>query len=149
MLSRDGPSRNSAHGNSYGSYGRGSDYDLVDLIRRISIFPKLERIRISSIEITELNDKFMKELSENEKICDHLHIPLQSGSDLILNKMNRKYDKDYYRDTIKKIRNIRPNISITTDLIVGFPYETDEEFEKLTNSCKKYNLLKYTLFHFL
>lgn len=131
-----------------GSYGRGSDYDLVDLIRRISIFPKLERIRISSIEITELNDKFMKELSENEKICDHLHIPLQSGSDLILNKMNRKYDKDYYRDTIKKIRNIRPNISITTDLIVGFPYETDEEFEKTYEFLQEIQFTKIHTFPF-
>lgn len=131
-----------------GSYGRGEDYDLTDLIRKISINPKLDRIRISSIEITELNDKFMDELKNNKKICNHLHIPLQSGSDVVLEKMNRKYDTNYYRDKIIEIRAIRPDISITTDLIVGFPYETEEEFDKTYDFIKEIGFTKIHTFPF-
>ena len=127
-----------------GSYGCGKDYDLVDLIREISKNPKLLRVRISSIEITELNDKFLEELKNNPKICNHLHVPLQSGSDVILKKMNRKYDTKYFYDKVKKLRDIRPDISITTDLIVGFPYETDEEFE---NTYKFLKSVKFTKIH--
>lgn len=131
-----------------GSYGRGEDFDLVDLIKRISINPNLERIRISSIEITELNDKFMDELKNNPKICNHLHIPLQSGSDIVLSKMNRKYDTKYYLDKINEIRSIRPDISITTDLIIGFPYETDIEFNNTYNFLKKVGFTKIHTFPF-
>lgn len=131
-----------------GSYGRGEDFDLVDLIRRISTNPNLERIRISSIEITELNEKFMEELKNNPKICNHLHIPLQSGSDVVLKHMNRKYDTKYYLDKIKEIRSIRPDISITTDLIVGFPYETNEEFENTYNFLKEVEFTKIHTFPF-
>ena len=111
-------------------------YDLTDLINELSKIEDLLRIRISSIEITELNDKFLNMLSTNKKVCDHLHIPLQAGSDEILKRMNRKYDLKYYEEKIKKIRMIRPDISITTDIIVGFPYETDKLFnETLEFSC--------------
>ena len=127
-----------------GSYGDGKDYDLVDLIREISKNPRLMRVRISSIEITELNDKFLEELRTNQKICNHLHIPLQSGSDVILSKMNRKYDTLYFKNKIEKIRQLRPNISITTDLIVGFPYETDEEFN---NTYKFIDEIGFTKIH--
>lgn len=127
-----------------GSYGYGEDYDLVDLIREISKNPNLLRVRISSIEITELGDKFLEELANNPKICDHLHIPLQSGSDLVLSKMNRKYDTAYFAKKIADIKKIRPNISITTDLIVGFPYETDEEFN---NTYKFIEKIKFTKVH--
>ncbi len=127
-----------------GSYGTGTPYDLVDLIRKISTIDNLERIRISSIEITELSDKFLEELKTNPKICDHMHIPLQSGSDIVLKYMNRKYDLKYYEEKIDKIRSIRPNISITTDLIVGFPHETDEEFENTLEFLKK---IKFTKIH--
>lgn len=131
-----------------GSYGTNKDYDLVDLIRRISKIDDLERIRISSIEITELNDKFLTELEHNKKICNHLHIPLQSGSTEILKKMNRKYDAKYYREKISKIRSIRPNISITTDLIVGFPYETDELFEETYRFIEEIGFTKVHTFPF-
>ncbi len=117
-----------------GSYGVGKDYDLVDLIRRITQNDNIKRIRISSIEVTELNDKFMEELRINEKISDHMHIPLQSGSNEILKKMNRKYNIDEFKSIINKLRKIRPNINITTDLIVGFPEESDaNHLETLRN----------------
>lgn len=123
-----------------------NDYDLTDLINELSKIDDLLRIRISSIEITELNDKFLNMLSENKKVCDHLHIPLQAGSDEILKKMNRKYDLKYYEEKIKKIRMIRPDISITTDIIVGFPYETDELFNETLEFARKMNFSKIHVF---
>lgn len=123
-----------------------NDYDLTDLINELSKIEDLLRIRISSIEITELNDKFLNMLSTNKKVCDHLHIPLQAGSDEILEKMNRKYDLKYYEEKIKKIRMIRPDISITTDIIVGFPYETDELFNETLEFSRKMNFSKIHVF---
>jgi len=129
-----------------GSYGTGLDYDLTDLIHEISKFDGLKRIRISSIEITELNDKFMEELKNNNKICNHLHVPIQSGSDKILKLMNRKYTIEEYKNIINKIRNIRPNINITTDLIVGFPTETEEDFIETINNLKQFEFSKIHTF---
>ena len=129
-----------------GSYGTGLDYDLTDLIHEISKLDKLKRIRISSIEITELNDKFLIELKNNNKICDHLHIPIQSGSDKILKLMNRKYNIEEYKNIINKIRNIRPDINITTDLIVGFPTETEEDFNETLKSIKQIGFSKIHTF---
>lgn len=123
-----------------------NDYDLTDLINELSKIEDLLRIRISSIEITELNDKFLNMLSTNKKVCDHLHIPLQAGSDEILKKMNRKYDLKYYEDKINKIRMIRPDISITTDIIVGFPYETDKLFNETLEFSRKMNFSKIHVF---
>lgn len=127
-----------------GHYGEDKDYDLTDLIRKLSKIDKLYRIRISSIEITEITDKFLNELKTNKKIVDHMHIPLQSGTDKILKLMNRKYDMKYYFDKINKIRDIRPNIAITTDVIVGFPNETDEDFNETKETIKK---LEFTELH--
>ena len=127
-----------------GSYGTGENFDIVDLIRRISVLDKLKRIRISSIEITELNDKFLDELKINPKICNHLHVPIQSGCDKILKLMNRKYTIEEFLDKINKIREIRPDINFTTDLIVGFPTETDEDFKETINNLK---LIKFSKIH--
>lgn len=129
-----------------GHYGEDKDYDLVDLIRLITPLEGLLRIRISSIEITELNDKFMEELKVNNKLCNHMHIPLQSGSNEILKRMNRKYTKEEFISIIEKLRCIRPNISITTDLIVGFPYETNELFQETIDTIKKIGFTKIHTF---
>ena len=123
-----------------------NNHDLTDLINELSKIDNILRIRISSIEITELNDKFLIMLEKNKKVCDHLHIPLQAGSDEILKRMNRKYDLKYYEDKINRIRSIRPNISITTDIIVGFPYETDELFNSTLEFAKKMNFSKIHVF---
>ncbi len=128
------------HTGSYNYEG----HDLVDVINALSEIPGLERIRLSSVEITELNEKFMEMLKNNPKFCDHLHIPLQAGSDEILKKMNRKYDLKYFFDKIEEIRSIRPNISITTDIIVGFPEETEEMFNETYENAKK---LKFSKIH--
>lgn len=121
-------------------------HDLSDLLEELCKIDDIKRIRISSIEITELNDKFMETLKNNPKICNHLHIPLQSGSNTVLKKMNRKYDLTYFKEKIEKIRSIRPDISITTDIIVGHPYETDEEFQNTLAFAKDIKFSKIHVF---
>ena len=107
---------------------------------------ELLRLRISSIETTELNEEVLSILEKEKILVDHLHIPIQAGSNEILKKMNRKYDLDYFFHKIEQIRKIRPNISITTDLIVGFPGESEELFEKTIETCKKINFSKIHVF---
>ncbi len=128
-----------------GSYNS-ENHDLSDLIKELSSIKDLERIRISSIEITELNSKFMEVLKTCPKVCNHLHIPLQSGSEKILKRMNRKYDKAYFEEKIKEIRAIRPDIAITTDIIVGHPYETDSDFEECLKFAESLNFAKIHVF---
>ena len=125
-----------------------SNHDLTDLIHEISKEPNLKKIRISSIEITEINDKFLNELKNNNKICNHLHIPLQAGSDEILKLMNRKYDLKEFKRIVNKIREVRPDIALTTDIIVGHPYETDELFLKTIETAKEINFAKIHVFPF-
>ncbi len=130
------------HTGSYHDSGK----DLTDLINDLSKIEGLKRLRLSSVEITELDDKFLNMLKENKVFCDHLHVPLQSGCDEMLKIMNRKYDTTYYEDKINKIRSIIPNIAITTDVIVGHNYETDELFQKTYDFCKKINFAKIHVF---
>ena len=129
-----------------GAYGEGEDYDLTDLIHEVSKNDGLKRIRISSIEITELNDKFLEEFKNNEKICPHLHVPVQCPNDKILKLMNRKYTLDEYKDKVNTLRSLRDNVNITTDLIVGFPGETDEDFDIVMDECKKIGFSKIHTF---
>lgn len=111
-----------------GHYGEDKEYSFSDLLKEICKIDGLMRLRISSIEITELNDDFLDVLKNNSIIVDHMHIPLQAGSDSVLKNMNRKYDLKYYEDKINTIRNIRPNMNISTDIIVGFPGESESDF---------------------
>ncbi len=130
------------HTGSYNDNGK----TLVDVINEIAKIDKIKRIRLSSVEITELDEKFMDMLKNNSKFCNHLHIPLQSGSDNILKKMNRKYDLNYFENKINEIRNIRPDISITTDIIVGFPNETANDFINTYEFSKKIAFSKIHVF---
>lgn len=127
-----------------GNYGVDLDTNFASLLKEIEKIEGLKRLRISSIEITELTDEVLDVIKDSKIIVDHLHIPLQAGSDEVLKLMNRKYDLSFFFEKIEKIRSIRPNISITTDVIVGFPGETDEMFEKTIDTCKK---LKFTKIH--
>ena len=122
------------------------DYDFSDLLSELCKIDNLKRIRISSIEITELDSKFIDVLKNNKVIVNHMHIPLQSGCDKTLKEMNRKYDTKYYLDKINLIRSIRPNISITTDLIVGFPNETEEDFNNTLSFLRKVKFSKIHVF---
>ena len=121
--------------------------NLTGLIKRIlNEVPLLKRLRLSSIEINEVDDEFIELMKNNDILADHLHLPLQSGSDVILEKMERKYNLEFFRNRINKIKEARPNISITTDIIVGFPYETDEEFNNTLNFSKVINFRKIHVF---
>ena len=129
-----------------GAYGEDQDKDLVDLIREISKNDNLKRIRISSIEITELKDKFMEEFKVNKKICSHLHVPVQCPNDEILKLMNRKYTLDEYKAKIQELRDAREDVNITTDLIVGFPGETEEIFNSMLDECANIGFSKIHTF---
>ena len=129
-----------------GNYGVDLGTDFASLLADIVELKGLKRLRISSIEITELNDRVLELIAANEVIVDHLHIPLQAGSDEILKRMNRKYDTAYYREKIRKIRSIRPEIAITTDVIVGFPGEDEERFMETYHFCEKINFAKIHVF---
>ncbi len=131
-----------------GSYGTDLDTSFADLLNKLVKIKGLERLRISSIETTELNEEVLDVLRNSKVIVDHLHIPIQAGSDEILKSMNRKYDLDFFFNKIKEIRQIRPNISISTDVIVGFPGETEELFEKTIDTCKKLEFSKLHVFPF-
>lgn len=130
-----------------GHYGEDlSNYDFSDLLMELEQIKGLERIRISSVEITELNDKFLETLKNSKKIVNHIHIPIQSLCDKTLKDMNRKYNVEYFFNKIEKIRSIRPNIAITSDVIVGFPNETDEDFNITKENIKKLGITELHVF---
>ena len=132
------------HTGHYGSEFK--DYDFSDLLSDILKIDGLLRLRISSIEVVELTDKFLNVLKNNKILVDHLHIPLQAGSNQILKLMNRRYDLNYYENKIAEIRKIRPNISISTDVIVGFPQETEELFNETVATVKRIGFSKIHVF---
>ena len=126
-----------------GRYFDGTNH-LIDLLRELIKIDELKTIRLSSIEITEITDEIIELMSKNSKIAHHLHIPLQSGSDKILELMNRPYDKEYFLSRVSYIREMIPDISISTDLITGFPNETDAEFEETIEFLKK---IRFSFIH--
>lgn len=130
------------HTGQYNSNGK----RLSDLINEISRIEQIKRIRLSSVEITELDDGMMKIIKINPKFVSHLHIPLQSGCNKILKLMNRKYDLNYFTNKVNEIRKYRKNISLTTDVIVGFPGETEEDFLETYNYCKNIGFAKIHVF---
>lgn len=116
-----------------GAYGMDfDDYNFPNLLQDIIKDVKnVGRIRISSIEVTEVTDELIAVIKDNpQHFCNHLHIPLQGGSDEILKKMNRKYDTKYYEEKIRHVKELLPGVNITADLLVGFNGETDELFRK-------------------
>jgi len=129
-----------------GNYGADLDITFADLLKEIVKINGLHRLRISSIEITELTEEVLSVIKENSIIVNHLHIPLQAGSEEVLSLMNRKYDLNYFFDKIAKIRAIRPDIAISTDVIVGFPGESEELFNKTIDTCKKLAFFKIHVF---
>lgn len=132
-----------------GNYGAEfENYHFADLLKEIITIKGLKRLRISSIEITEINDEVLDVIRNSNILVDHMHIPLQAGSNTILNKMNRKYDVDYFIHKINEIRQVRPNISISTDVIVGFPYETEELFQETVKTIQKIRFSKLHVFPF-
>lgn len=129
-----------------GNYGVDLDTNFASLLKRVVAILGLLRLRISSIEITELTKDVLDVIRDSSIIVDHMHIPLQAGSNHVLSLMNRKYDLDYYFNKIKEIREVRPNIAITTDVIVGFPGESEEDFLETIDTCKKVGFTKIHVF---
>jgi len=128
-----------------GGYGQDLDhYTFFDLLNDLSLVKGLKRIRISSIEINELTNEIIELLASHPIFAKHLHIPLQSGSDEVLEKMRRKYNKKEFKEQIDWIRSMIPNIAITTDVIIGFPGETDQMFDEMKNFIKE---IKFSELH--
>lgn len=121
------------------SYGKDLETDnrLIDVIEEVHKIDGLERIRLSSIEPMLITEDFMKRLDKLNKVCPHFHLSLQSGSDTVLKRMNRKYTTKEYKQRVELIRKYMEDAAITTDIIVGFPSETEEEFEETYNFIKE------------
>ncbi|MCR5794151.1 MAG: tRNA (N(6)-L-threonylcarbamoyladenosine(37)-C(2))-methylthiotransferase MtaB [Solobacterium sp.] len=121
-----------------GRYGREHGVSLASLMRRIlSEVPQLQRLRISSIEMNEVNDELIALMREDARVARHLHIPLQSGEDEVLRQMGRPYDTEMYYSRLCEIREQLPDAAVSCDLIVGFPGESDEQFEKTCAFIRK------------
>ena len=121
-----------------GGYGVDINYPFTKLVKKILDEVKgLERLRISSIEINQIDDELLELIKTNKVMCHHLHLPVQSCSNRVLKDMNRHYTIEEYIDKINKIRSIIPDISITTDIIIGYPIETDLDFDETIENVKK------------
>ena len=132
------------------SYGRDlkENVGLIDLLEEINKIDKIKRIRLSSLEPTIVTEEFVKRLVKLDKICDHFHLSLQSGCDGTLKRMNRRYTTSEFRKCVKLLREAYPNVSLTTDIIVGFPGETDAEFEETYKFLKEMDFYKMHIFKY-
>ncbi|MDD6380621.1 MAG: tRNA (N6-isopentenyl adenosine(37)-C2)-methylthiotransferase MiaB [Lachnospiraceae bacterium] len=126
-------------GQNVNSYGKGLDEQIsfADLLRRVNEIDGLKRIRFMTSHPKDLSDDLIDAMAECDKVCNHLHLPLQSGSDRILKDMNRHYTKEKYLTLVDKIRNRIPDIALTTDIIVGYPGETEGDFEETMDVVKR------------
>ena len=137
------------------SYGKDFDNEntskkirLIDLLEAINKIDGIDRIRLSSLEPTIVDEEFATRLSKLDKICDHFHLSLQSGCDETLKRMNRKYTTQIYRDAVARLRKYYPEASFTTDVIVGFPGETDEEFAKTYKFLEEIDFYRLHVFKY-
>lgn len=131
-----------------GLYGVDCKTNLTELIKLLIKIKGLERIRLSSIEVNEVTDELIELFNKERKLCRHLHIPLQAGCDKILKLMNRPYVTARFAAKVKKIRKLMPDIAITTDVIVGFPGETEKDFQAAVSFIKEINFSKLHVFPF-
>ena len=132
------------------SYGKDfkEEYKLIDLLEEINKIDGIERIRLGSIEPLLITDEFVERLKKLDKICHHFHLSLQSGCDETLKRMNRRYTTEQFREIVKRLRNAYNDVNLTTDIIVGFPGETEEEFEKTYNFLKDIELSQMHIFKY-
>ena len=126
-------------GQNVNSYGKGleEDVDFAKLLRMINEIEGLERVRFMTSHPKDLTHDVIMAIKECDKLCEQIHLPVQSGSNSILKKMNRHYTKEYYLDLIKKIKEEIPGVTLTTDIIVGFPGETEEDFQETLELVKE------------
>ncbi len=133
---------------SYGKENKENKYFLIDLLEDLNKIQGIERIRLGSLEPTIITEEFAKRLSKLEKICNQFHLSLQSGCDETLKRMNRKYTTKQFEEVAKILRKYFKDVNLTTDIIVGFPGETDEEFEQTYNFLKNISFYKMHIFKY-
>lgn len=126
-------------GQNVNSYGKNlkNPVTFAELLRRVNEIEGLERIRFMTSHPKDLSDELIQAMKECDKVCAHLHLPLQSGSSRVLKAMNRRYTKEDYLSLVERIREAMPQISLTTDIIVGFPGETEEDFEETLDVVRR------------
>ena len=126
-------------GQNVNSYGKTLEHPVTfaQLLKQVEAIEGLKRIRFMTSHPKDLSDELIRTMAESKKVCHHLHLPMQSGSSRILKIMNRRYDKEKYLELVAKIRNAVPDISLTTDIIVGFPGETEEDFQDTLDVVEK------------
>ena len=132
------------------SYGKDlkEDITLIDLLEKIDKIDKIERIRLGSLEPLIITEEFVERLGKLKKVCNHFHLSLQSGCDTTLERMNRRYTTSEFRKIVEILRKNIPEVALTTDIIVGFPGETDEEFETTYNFLKEIKFSKMHVFKY-
>ena len=130
------------------SYGKDfkEEYRLIDLLEEINQIEGIEQIRLGSIEPPLITDKFLERLSKLEKVCHHFHLSLQSGCDETLKRMNRRYSTYEFKEVVERLRKTYEDVILTTDIIVGFPGETEEEFNKTHEFLKQIKFYKMHVF---
>lgn len=133
-----------------GGYGQDfKDYNLAQLLRDMESQVKgLKRLRISSIEASQLTDEVIEVLQNSNIVVNHLHIPIQSGSDTVLKRMRRKYTMDFFSERLRKLEKALPDLAVTSDVIVGFPGETEEEFMETYNFIRDHKFSELHVFPF-
>lgn len=132
------------------SYGNDfkEEYKLIDLLEEINKIETIQRIRLGSIEPLLITEEFIKRLSKLKKVCHHFHLSLQSGCDETLKRMNRKYTTQNFREIVEKLRKHYKDVLLTTDIIVGFPLESKEEFEKTYQFLQEIKFYKMHIFKY-
>ena len=133
---------------SYGVDFKDQNIRLIDLVEEINKIEGIERIRLGSLEPTIITDEFLERLKKLNKVAHHFHLSLQSGCDETLKRMNRKYKTEQFKAICEKIRQVYPDVSLTTDIIVGFPGETQNEFETTYNFLKQIKFYKMHVFKY-
>lgn len=126
-------------GQNVNSYKGGEGYDFAQLIYDLNEVEGLERIRFMTSHPKDLSDRLIQAFVDCDKLCNNIHLPVQSGSDVVLKRMNRRYDHDKYLNLVKKLKTAVPDITMSTDIIVGFPGETEEDFEETLRMCSEVN----------
>ncbi|TBX17244.1 tRNA (N6-isopentenyl adenosine(37)-C2)-methylthiotransferase MiaB [Clostridium perfringens] len=126
-------------GQNVNSYGKGleEDIDFAGLLRKVNEVKGLERVRFMTSHPKDLSNDVIMAIKECDKLCEQVHLPVQSGSSRILKEMNRHYDREYYLDLVKKIKSEIPDVTLTTDIIIGFPGETEEDFLDTLSLCEE------------
>lgn len=132
------------------AYGKDFDekYELIDLLEDINKIEGIERIRLGSLQPLLITDEFCTRISKIDKLCHHFHLSLQSGCDKTLKEMNRKYTTEEFRNVVKKLRDLYQDVILTTDIIVGFPNETDADFEKTYKFLSEIKFYKMHVFKY-